>query len=198
MSPSPSPSLSMLAWLSSPQSCFIIIFFRTSPPLVSQTGLSWQLTHGESHQLANGRCLSSSKSPSPSPLSSSLSSSFSSSSSPSLSSSSSSPSLSSSSSPSPAWDPQRRIQQLGFGGQILPLVFEALWHPVRPQLREARGSRLVKRIIPTSVFLTMMLTSSLRNPICNDDDYYSNTIGDDGADVLMVKSNVDLSADSDR
>lgn len=57
---------------------------------------------------------------------------------------------------------------------------------------------MVKRIIPTSVFLTMMLTSSLRNPICNDDDYYSNTIGDDGADVLMVKSNVDLSADSDR
>ena len=55
---------------------------------------------------------------------------------------------------------------------------------------------MVKRIIPTSVFLTMMLTSSLRNPICNDDDYYSNTIGDDGADVFMVKSNVDLSADN--
>ena len=35
-------------------------------------------------------------------------------------------------------------------------------------------------------------------PELHDDDYYSNTIGDDGADVVMVKSNIDLSADSDR
>ena len=44
---------------------------------------------------------------------------------------------------SPAWNPQRCLQQLGFGGKILSLVFEAVRHPVWPQLRETGGSCLV-------------------------------------------------------